>query len=169
MPAPAAPVFLQPGVLAATLAGLGRPGWAISGSFPRSPAPTAGRALLVYLLSTLLIGLPLMWWPRSHHRPPGARQPISALRQLAPAARPGGWSAWGHGGGLPDPVVLLRGRRLGVCPVAKALAGNLLSADPAQTQASFDALVTTPVQSLLWQWVVLAFIGSILLLGVTRA
>ena len=52
--------------------------------------------------------------------------------------------------------------------VAKALAGSLLSADPAQTQASFDALVTDPVQSLLWQWVVLAFIGSILLLGVTK-
>ncbi|MDU7588433.1 MAG: sodium-dependent transporter, partial [Acidovorax sp.] len=52
--------------------------------------------------------------------------------------------------------------------VAKALSGNLLSSDPVQTQASFDALVRDPVQALLWQWVVLAFIGGILLLGVTR-
>ena len=43
--------------------------------------------------------------------------------------------------------------------VLKALRGSLLSSDPAVTGAAFESLISDPVQSLLWQWGVLAFIA----------
>ena len=52
--------------------------------------------------------------------------------------------------------------------VAKAFAGTILSSDRKVTEAAFGALISDPLQSLLWQWVVLAFMGGILLLGVTK-
>ena len=155
------------GVLAATLGsavGLGNI-W----KFPSLTGANGGAGfLLVYLLSTLLIGLPLMVAEIAIGRQARAN-PISALRQLAPRGAP--WWLVGLGGMAAAFLILSFYSEVVAwvfAYVAKALAGSLLSADPAQTQASFDALVTDPVQSLLWQWVVLAFIGSILLLGVTK-
>jgi NSS family neurotransmitter:Na+ symporter len=43
-----------------------------------------------------------------------------------------------------------------------------LSTDPEVTTAVFSGLVTDPVQSLLWQWIVLAVVGAIIMMGVTR-
>ena len=155
------------GVLAATLGsavGLGNI-W----KFPSLTGANGGAGfLLVYLLSPLLIGLPLMVAEIAIGRQARAN-PISALRQLAPRGAP--WWLVGLGGMAAAFLILSFYSEVVAwvfAYVAKALAGSLLSADPAQTQASFDALVTDPVQSLLWQWVVLAFIGSILLLGVTK-
>ena len=52
--------------------------------------------------------------------------------------------------------------------VAKAMSGSILSSDPKVTEAAFGALISDPLQSLLWQWGVLVFIGGILLMGVTK-
>jgi len=46
--------------------------------------------------------------------------------------------------------------------------GSILSSDRHVTESAFSALISDPLQSLLWQWDVLAFIGGILLLGVTK-
>ena len=155
------------GVLAATLGsavGLGNI-W----KFPSLTGANGGAGfLLVYLLSTLLIGLPLMVAEIAIGRQARAN-PISALRQLAPRGAP--WWLVGLGGMAAAFLILSFYSEVVAwvfAYVAKALAGSLLSADPAQTQAHFDALVTDPVQSLLWQWAVLGFIGAILLLGVTK-
>jgi len=48
------------------------------------------------------------------------------------------------------------------------LRGTILSSDPHVTEAAFGALISDPLQSLLWQWLVLVFIGGILLMGVTQ-
>ena len=53
--------------------------------------------------------------------------------------------------------------------VLRALRGSILSSDHQVTEAAFAALISDPLQSVLWQWGVLAFIGSILLLGVTKS
>jgi len=155
------------GVLAATLGsavGLGNI-W----KFPSLTGANGGAGfLLVYLLSTLLIGLPLMIAEIAIGRQARAN-PISALRKLAPHGAP--WWLIGTAGMAAAFLILSFYSEVVAwvfAYVAKALAGSLLSSDPAQTQASFDALVTDPVQSLLWQWVVLGFIGGILLLGVTK-
>lgn len=52
--------------------------------------------------------------------------------------------------------------------VVKAMRGSILSSDRHVTESAFSALISDPLQSLLWQWDVLAFIGGILLLGVTK-
>jgi NSS family neurotransmitter:Na+ symporter len=52
--------------------------------------------------------------------------------------------------------------------VVKAARGSILSSDRHVTEAAFSALISDPLQSLLWQWGVLVFIGGILLLGVTK-
>lgn len=155
------------GVLAATLGsavGLGNI-W----KFPSLTGANGGAGfLLIYLLSTLFIGLPLMVAEIAIGRQARAN-PISALRQLQPRGAP--WWLIGVAGMAAAFLIMAFYSEVVAwvfAYVAKALSGSLLSSDPVQTQASFDALVRDPVQALLWQWVVLAFIGGILLLGVTR-
>lgn len=50
--------------------------------------------------------------------------------------------------------------------VFKAMSGVILSTNPDNNMTVFNELVTDPVQSLVWQWVVLFAIGCIVLLGV---
>jgi NSS family neurotransmitter:Na+ symporter len=52
--------------------------------------------------------------------------------------------------------------------VFKAIGGSILSSDRRVTESAFGALISDPLQSLLWQWGVLVFIGGILLMGVTK-
>ena len=52
--------------------------------------------------------------------------------------------------------------------IFKSLVGNTLSTNPEQTGAAFTSLITDPVQSVLWQWVVLAVVGLIIGLGVSK-
>ncbi len=155
------------GVLAATLGsavGLGNI-W----KFPSLTGTNGGAGfLLVYLLATLLIGLPVMVAEMAMGRQARAN-PITALRTLAPRRQP--WWLIGVAG-MAAAFLILSFYSAVVAwvfaYVVKALRGSLLSSDPAITQATFDALISDPVQSLLWQWGVLVFIGGILLLGVTK-
>lgn len=155
------------GVLAATLGsavGLGNI-W----KFPSLTGANGGAGfLLVYLLATLLIGLPLMMAEISIGRQAKAN-PISALRQLSGGRTP--WWLIGAAGMVAAFLILSFYSEVVAwvfAYVAKALGGHLLSSDPAVTQAAFSALIASPVQSLLWQWLVLAFIAAILLMGVTK-
>jgi len=40
--------------------------------------------------------------------------------------------------------------------------------DPAANSQAFEALVTSPFQALLWQWIVLAWVGFIIVMGVSK-
>ena len=166
-PAPRAGFSSGFGVLAATLGsavGLGNI-W----KFPSLTGANGGAGfLLVYLLATLLIGLPVMIAEIAMGRQARAN-PITALVALAPRRQP--WWLIGVAGMVAAFLILSFYSEVVAwvfAYVLKALRGSLLSSDPAVTGAAFQALISDPVQSLLWQWGVLAFIGSILLMGVTK-
>lgn len=155
------------GVLAATLGsavGLGNI-W----KFPYLTGANGGAGfLLVYVLATLVIGLPVMIAEISLGRE-GRANPISALQALAPKGRP--WWLVGAAGMLAAFLILSFYSEVVAWVFAyvfKALRGSILSSDPRVTGAAFQALISDPLQSLLWQWGVLAFMGGILLLGVTK-
>jgi NSS family neurotransmitter:Na+ symporter len=52
--------------------------------------------------------------------------------------------------------------------VFKAIGGSVLSTDPEVTGKIFTDLVSNPVQSLVWQWIVLSLMSIIIILGVTK-
>ncbi|PLC53699.1 transporter [Pollutimonas nitritireducens] len=154
------------GVLAATLGsavGLGNI-W----KFPSLTGANGGAGfLLVYFLATLLIGLPVMIAEISIGRQAKAN-PITALRGLAPGRA---WWLIGASGVLASFLIMAFYSEVVAwvfAYVLKAMRGSILSNDPVVTQRAFDTLISDPLQSLLWQWLVLLFIGSILLCGVSK-
>ncbi len=120
------------------------------------------------MLATLLVGLPVMMAEISLGRAAKAN-PISTLQALAPKRQP--WWLIGVAGMLAAFLILSFYSEVVAwvfAYVVKAIRGSILSSDPKVTEAAFGALISDPLQSLLWQWGVLVFIGGILLLGVTK-
>ncbi len=155
------------GVLAATLGsavGLGNI-W----KFPYMTGENGGAGfLLVYLLATLLIGLPVMIAEITLGRQAKAN-PITTLQRLAPRGQP--WWLIGAFGMLAAFLIMSFYSEVVAWVFAyilKAIDGSILSSDPQVTGAAFGALISDPLQSLLWQWGVLIFIGGILLCGVSK-
>jgi len=155
------------GVLAATLGsavGLGNI-W----KFPYLTGASGGAGfLLVYLLATLVIGLPVMIAEITMGREAKAN-PITALKKLAPKGQP--WWLVGVAGMMAAFLILSFYSEVVAwvfAYVIKAIDGSILSSDRAVTEAAFTKLTSDPVQALLWQWGVLVFIGGILLMGVTK-
>ncbi|MYM70566.1 sodium-dependent transporter [Pseudoduganella sp. FT55W] len=156
------------GVLAATLGsavGLGNI-W----KFPSLTGANGGAGfLLVYLLATLVIGLPVMIAEITMGRAAKAN-PITTLQTLSPKKSLPWWLV-GVAGMLASFLILSFYSEVVAWVFAyvfKAIGGSILSSDRHVTESAFSALISDPVQSLLWQWGVLVFIGGILLLGVTK-
>src|SRR5690606_32280396 len=152
------------GVLAATLGsavGLGNI-W----KFPALTGANGGAGfLLVYLFATLLVGLPVMIAEITLGRRARAN-PIAALKGMAPG-RP--WWLVGVSGMVAAFMIMAFYSEVVAWVFAyvwKSLEGSALSSDAAVTEGAFAALVASPWQSLIWQWVVLLLIGGILLRGV---
>lgn len=155
------------GVLAATLGsavGLGNI-W----KFPYLTGANGGASfLLVYLLATLLVGLPIMINEIMLGRRAKAN-PVSALERLAPKGRP--WWLVGLMGGIAAFLVMAFYSEVAgwvFAYIFKSATGQVLSSSPAVTGAAFEAMIKSPLESLLWQWAVLALVGAILLMGVAR-
>jgi len=155
------------GVLAATLGsavGLGNI-W----KFPYLTGANGGAGfLVVYFVATLLVGLPVMIAEITLGRHAKAN-PITALQTLAPKGQP--WWLIGAFGMLASFLILSFYSEVVAwvfAYVAKAIGGSILSSDRQVTEAAFGALISDPLQSLLWQWLVLIVMGGILLLGVTK-
>lgn len=154
------------GVLAATLGsavGLGNI-W----KFPALTGSNGGAGfLLIYLCATLVVGLPVMIAELTLGRHARAN-PIAALKRMGPPGRP--WWLVGVIGMIAAFLIMAFYSEVVAWVFAyvwKGLEGSALSSDPAVTQGAFTALVSSPWQSLLWQWVVLLLIGGILLKGVS--
>ena len=160
--------FVTPfGVIAATLGsavGLGNI-W----KFPALTGANGGATfLLIYLLSTLMVGLPIMIAEIALGRRARA-DAITSLRKVAPSRLP--WWLIGASGVLAAFLIMAFYSEVAgwvFAYIFKSLSGSLLSTDPQVTSQAFTALVTNPTQSLLWQWIVLAFVGFIIILGVTK-
>ncbi|WP_211233977.1 sodium-dependent transporter [Chitinilyticum litopenaei] len=155
------------GVLVATLGsavGLGNI-W----KFPYLTGENGGAGfLLVYLLATLLVGLPVMISEIMLGRAARA-DAVSTFATLAPK-RPA-WQAIGFMGLVS--AILILAFYTGVAGwvfayIFKAISGGIATTDPKVAGAAFGALVSNPLQVLLWQWFVLAFTGGIIIMGVSK-
>ncbi|MGU5640343.1 sodium-dependent transporter [Aeromonas caviae] len=141
------------GVLAATLGsavGLGNI-W----KFPYLTGENGGAGfLLVYVIATLLVGLPVMISEIMLGRE-ARTDAVSGLIKLAPKGQP--WwliAAMGVSAAFLIMSFYSEVAAWVFAYIFKAASGEILSTDP--------------LQSLLWQWLVLALMGGILLMGVSR-
>ena len=155
------------GVLAATLGsavGLGNI-W----KFPSLTGINGGATfIIVYLLSTLLVGLPVMIAEIMLGRTARA-DAITTLRKVSPNRLP--WWLIGASGVLAAFLILAFYTEVAgwvFAYIFKAISGEIVTTDPQITAAAFTGLITNPVQSLLWQWFVLVLVGGVILLGVTK-
>ena len=137
--------------------------------FP-SPTGTNGGAgfLLVYLLATLMVGLPLMMVETMLGRTARANA-ITTFERLAP--RQPWWKAIGWMGFVAALLIMAFYSEVAgwvYAYIFKAMSGEILTSDPKVAGGIFGALVSNPVSSLIWQWVVLGVTGSIIMLGVSK-
>ena len=155
------------GVLAATLGsavGLGNI-W----KFPYLTGENGGAALiLVYIISTLLVGLPVMISEQMLGRRARANA-IGTLQKLAPKRQP--WWLIGVAGCLAAFLIMAFYTEVAgwvFAYIFKSLTGTILSTDPASTSAEFADMTGSPAQSLIWQWIVLIMIALIAIMGVSK-
>lgn len=161
------------GVIAATLGsavGLGNI-W----KFPFMTGENGGAAfVVVYILATLLVGLPVMI--SEHVIGRRARtDAIGSLRKLAPGSV---WWLVGAAGVAAAFLIMAFYTEVAgwvfayivkaVISLFQGAAGELASTDPAATEQVFGTLVANPWISLLLQWVVLAWVAVIILAGVSK-
>ena len=156
------------GVLVATLGsavGLGNI-W----KFPSLTGMNGGAGfLLVYLLATLLVGLPVMIAETMLGRAARANA-VTTFDRVAPRSQ-WWWKVIGWMGFAA--ALLIMSFYSGVAGwvyayIFKAISGEISTTDPKVAGEVFGRLVSNPVSSLVWQWVVLGVTGSIIMLGVSK-
>ncbi|WP_432720425.1 sodium-dependent transporter [Jeongeupia wiesaeckerbachi] len=155
------------GVLVATLGsavGLGNI-W----KFPYLTGTNGGAGfLLVYLLATLLVGLPVMIAEIMLGRTARANA-VSTFEILSP--KQPFWKAIGYMGLVAAVLILAFYTEVAgwvFAYVVKSLTGTLGHTDPSSAKATFGTLVSSPAQALSWQWLVLVITGGIIMLGVSK-
>ncbi|HNY84543.1 MAG TPA: sodium-dependent transporter [Anaerolineaceae bacterium] len=156
------------GVIAATLGsavGLGNI-W----KFPSMTGTNGGAAfIIIYLICTLLVSVPVMITELMLGRTARANA-ITTYQRLSPKkSQP--WWLIGASGVLAAFLILAFYTEVAgwvFAYVTKAIGGNILSTDPEATSAVFGKLITSPGESLMWQWIVLAWISLIIILGVSK-
>ena len=156
------------GVLVATLGsavGLGNI-W----KFPSLTGTNGGAGfLLVYLLATLLVGLPVMIAETMLGRAARANA-VTSFERLAPANQ-GWWKVIGWMGFAAALLIMSFYSEVAgwvYAYVFKAVSGSLTTTDPKVAGDIFGKLVSDPSASLIWQWVVLGITGGIIMLGVAK-
>ncbi len=156
------------GVLAATLGsavGLGNI-W----KFPSLTGANGGAGfLVVYLLATLLVGLPVMIVETMLGRAARADS-VTTFERLSPP-RQGFWTLIGWMGCAAAILILAFYSEVAgwvYAYVFKSIIGQVATTDPKVAAETFGALISDPFSSLLWQWVVLGVTGSIIMLGVSK-
>lgn len=155
------------GVMAATLGsavGLGNI-W----KFPALTGLNGGAAfIIIYLLSTLMAGLPVMIAEIMLGRR-SRSDALTTFRVLHPQRE--SWGLIGAVGVLSAFLILAFYTEVAgwvFAYVFKSATGSILSTDPKITSAAFEKLVTDPVQSIFWQCLVIIFVGCIIVLGVSK-
>ena len=138
--------------------------------FPYLAGANGGAAfIIVYLISTLLVGLPVMMAEIMMGREAKANA-IETMRKLSPSkSQP--WWLIGVSGAVSAFLIMAFYTEVAgwvFAYVFKSISGGLLSTDPEVTSQAFTSLVTNPFQSLLWQWIVLALMSLIIIRGVSK-
>lgn len=138
--------------------------------FPYLTGANGGAAfLVVYLLSTLLVGLPVMIAEIMMGRAAKANA-VETYRALAPK-KSFPWWVIGAMGALSAFLIMAFYTEVAgwvFAYVVKSFSGSVLSTSPDVTSAAFGNLVSSPVLSLIVQWVVLVLVSLIILRGVEK-
>lgn len=155
------------GVLVATLGsavGLGNI-W----KFPALTGSNGGASfLLIYLIATLLVGLPIMICELSMGRTTKTNM-ITTFMRLAPKTQP--WWLVGIIGLCAAFFILAFYTEVAGWVFAylfHAITNSQMTTDVGAAKEAFISLTTSPWQSLMWQWIVLILIGSIITFGVSK-
>ncbi|HRA01328.1 MAG TPA: sodium-dependent transporter, partial [Thermoflexales bacterium] len=154
------------GVIAATLGsaiGLGNI-W----KFPSLTGLNGGAAFLIlYVVCTLLVGLPVMIAELAIGRRAKANA-ITSFQKLAPKQA---WWLIGAAGVLSAFLIMAFYSEVAgwvFAYIFKAATGALATTDPKALGQAFGDLIADPVQSLIWQWLVLILVSGILIAGVSK-
>ncbi len=138
--------------------------------FPSETGTSGGAAfIIVYLLATLLVGLPVMISEIAMGRSARANA-IETMRKVSPSKKQPWWLI-GAGGALAAFLIMAFYTEVAgwvFAYIFKSISGSLLSTDPNVTSQAFADLISNPWQALLWQWVVLVVITIIIIRGVSR-
>jgi NSS family neurotransmitter:Na+ symporter len=124
--------------------------------------------IVVYLICTLLVGLPIMISEIALGRRARANV-VSTLSTLAPPRQP--WWVIGVAGVIGAFLIMAFYTAVVgwvFAYIFKSASGVLSTTDPANSAQVFTQLVSDPLQSLVWQWAVLLFISCIAIFGVAR-
>ena len=151
------------GILAATLGsavGLGNI-W----KFPALTGQNGGASfLLIYVLSTLVVGLPLM----IAEMVIGRSTRTNAFRAFTLlTAKPFWWLIGGMGIVAATIILAFYSDVAGwvFAYIPKAFSGAISTQDPQEASAVFASLLESPLQSLFWQWLVLCATAAIIMRG----
>ena len=138
--------------------------------FPYMTGENGGAAfIIIYLLATLLVGLPVMISEIMLGRSARANA-IETMRRVSPSKKQPWWLI-GAGGALAAFLIMAFYTEVAgwvFAYIFKSISGGFLSTDPAVTSQAFVDLVSSPWQSLIWQWVVLVVITLIIIRGVSK-
>ncbi len=136
--------------------------------FPALAGLNGGAAfVLIYLICTLVLGLPVMLAEHAMGRE-GRKDVIGTMQKLAPKSL---WWIIGASGILAAFLIMAFYSEVAgwvVAYIGKAITLGQLTTDPVTNEKIFTDLVTSPIQSLVWQWVVLIGTGLIIALGVVK-
>lgn len=156
------------GVLAATLGsavGLGNI-W----KFPTLTGTNGGAGfLLIYLLATVLVGLPVMIAETMLGRAARA-DAVTSFERLAPHNQKS-WKLVGWMGLVASLLILAFYSGVAgwvYAYIFKSVFGSIATTDPKVAESVFESLVSSPFVVLAWQWVVLVVAGAILMFGVSK-
>jgi NSS family neurotransmitter:Na+ symporter len=138
--------------------------------FPSLTGTNGGAGfLLVYLLATMLVGLPVMIAETMLGRTARANA-VTTFDLLAPRGQ-WWWKIIGWMGFAAALLIMAFYSAVAgwvYAYVFKSITGEIATVDPKVAGVAFGKLVSDPVSALLWQWVVLAVTGSIIAFGVAK-
>jgi NSS family neurotransmitter:Na+ symporter len=137
--------------------------------FPSQTGSNGGAIFVViYLVATLLIGIPVMVAELTMGRTARANA-VDTLPKLSHSRLP--WWIVGVMGLLSSFIIMAFYTEVAAWVgtyIFKAFSAGNLSTDPAVTTASFTSLISNPVLSLVIQWVDLVLIAFIIMAGVSK-
>lgn len=138
--------------------------------FPSLTGSNGGAGfLVVYLAATLLVGLPVMIAETMLGRTARA-DAVTTFDRLAPRGQ-GWWKIIGWMGFAAALLIMAFYSEVAgwvYAYVFKAMMGEIATTDPKAAAVVFGKLVSDPVSSLVWQWVVLGITGVIIAFGVSN-
>ena len=138
--------------------------------FPFVTGANGGAAfLIVYIASTLLVGLPVMIAEIALGRTARANA-ITTMQKLNPKKGQPWWLIGALGALAAFTIMAFYTEVAGwvYAYIFKSFNVGGLSTNPEVTGKAFTDLITNPWQSLIWQWVVLVVISIIIIMGVSK-